>query len=468
MVESKQSVEETKQQGKPQISVALPSAPTAGSQSFANLFSSFFSGSFLFDAFFQNLSPIKPPPAPEKPLKEEVELPVENTVERKSAEEEEIVVRDQVDQVETTKDAHSKEKLVKETPKEETVQTAPVPVETKPETTSLNVSEETTESAKKETPQQAATPAFFQKDSPIVTASGTSLQAKALKVSEAPQAIIKEAAAAPLAPESNAVTGESRLQRTSLQAAKQIAPAPLLNVQATEEKVLTPENLVPTDTQKLGDIPVQAMRNVFSLQNFLTGKQADIRELLGPSQNVLTVPRTSGTTPEVPSFQNRSLDKGAQNNERLANTSKTLASNQQQILERIEKAIETALKSRTPDTLTFRLEPSELGQVNVKVTQRSGQVYARLTPESPEVEALIRAKLPELTQLLTAAGLKLDNVHVSVGAEKGESEFAQFNRFLEEKNARGGKQFGYEGSAPESTTRGAYESVDSYSPSWVA
>ncbi|MFN8389001.1 MAG: flagellar hook-length control protein FliK [Bdellovibrionota bacterium] len=104
--------------------------------------------------------------------------------------------------------------------------------------------------------------------------------------------------------------------------------------------------------------------------------------------------------------------------------------NQQRIIDQVKDLLKKAVQSRDGNVLMVRLNPPELGELTVKVTQRDNQVYARIIPESKEVESMLRERANDVQQVLVHAGLKPDQVHVAIGTERSESEMFGFNQFL--------------------------------------
>ena len=101
-------------------------------------------------------------------------------------------------------------------------------------------------------------------------------------------------------------------------------------------------------------------------------------------------------------------------------------STQTKVIAKIQRMIESAARTRYGNQMVVRLDPPELGAVTVKLTQRSDQLFARIIPESPEVEAVIRNRVGDISQVLAAAGIKPENVHVSVGGEQPSHELGGF------------------------------------------
>lgn len=90
-------------------------------------------------------------------------------------------------------------------------------------------------------------------------------------------------------------------------------------------------------------------------------------------------------------------------------------------LERVESALKEAARSRDGKTLSFRLDPPQLGQVKVDVTLKDGALHARMTPENQQVATLLRERAPELQSTLRRLGLNVETVTVSVGNESSSS-----------------------------------------------
>ncbi len=110
---------------------------------------------------------------------------------------------------------------------------------------------------------------------------------------------------------------------------------------------------------------------------------------------------------------------------------------QDKVVERVKELLKDANAARNGNTMVVRLDPPRLGQMMVKVTHRAGQVHARIVPESQEVETALRSRVSELTTALTAIGIKAENIHISLGAERTESEAFQFSEFLNQNGSQG-------------------------------
>ena len=87
------------------------------------------------------------------------------------------------------------------------------------------------------------------------------------------------------------------------------------------------------------------------------------------------------------------------------------------ILEKVQKALDTAAQARDGKTISVQLDPGNLGKVKVDVSLRDGALHARLSAESPEVGATLREHAHELQSMLRRLGIDVDKVTVSVVSE---------------------------------------------------
>ena len=158
------------------------------------------------------------------------------------------------------------------------------------------------------------------------------------------------------------------------------------------------------------------------------------------SREAATATQSSATASAAkPQVANAALEIGSMNNQNTAE--KTLAakvrssapvskdSEHEKIVEQVKEMLKKAIQNRDSNSITVKLNPPELGEMTVKVTQRDKQIYARITPESADVEKLLRERSGDVTQVLVAAGLKPEHVHVSIGREFSDSEVFDFNQF---------------------------------------
>lgn len=118
-----------------------------------------------------------------------------------------------------------------------------------------------------------------------------------------------------------------------------------------------------------------------------------------------------------------------------------LESNSGKLVEKIRQMLQNAAEGQTGNTITLKVDPPELGQMTLKVTQRADQIYARITPESKDVEAAVRENAQHIVNVFVSNGVKPENVHLSIGEERMSGFF-----------------FGSQMSADDSNSSGGYES----------
>jgi hypothetical protein len=82
----------------------------------------------------------------------------------------------------------------------------------------------------------------------------------------------------------------------------------------------------------------------------------------------------------------------------------------------ISKGVAAALE-RGSGTLTLRLKPEALGQVNIRVTMKDGAVTARFEARTPEARELLEQSTPELQRSLEAAGLRVERLETTLVPE---------------------------------------------------
>ena len=99
---------------------------------------------------------------------------------------------------------------------------------------------------------------------------------------------------------------------------------------------------------------------------------------------------------------------------------------QQELIEKVQKAIADAARSKDGNSLIFRMEQPELGSLTVKLTRRNDELHARIIPDNREVEATVRERIGELHTALQNSGIKVSQIHLSVGPEYSETEMFQF------------------------------------------
>ncbi len=94
----------------------------------------------------------------------------------------------------------------------------------------------------------------------------------------------------------------------------------------------------------------------------------------------------------------------------------------EQAMERVESVAKEVARSRDGHTLTFRLDPPQLGNLKVDISLRDGALHARLVPENAQVAQLLRERAQDLQVTLRKMGLSVDSVSVSVSGDSSSFE----------------------------------------------
>ncbi len=146
---------------------------------------------------------------------------------------------------------------------------------------------------------------------------------------------------------------------------------------------------------------------------------------------------------------------------------------QDAMVEKVKELLKQASQNSQGNTLVVRLDPPELGSMLLKVTHRDKNTFVRLIPESAEVETVLRSRTQEIINVLTNIGLNPKNVHISVGAERSETELFQFQQFLKDSGSGSsqGHEFsntGYQGENSELAGQQSGSSAPLIDSGWVA
>lgn len=87
------------------------------------------------------------------------------------------------------------------------------------------------------------------------------------------------------------------------------------------------------------------------------------------------------------------------------------------MLEKVDQVVRESLRKKDANTLSFKLDPPELGQMRVDIKLKDGALQAKLSPESQQVTAYLREHASDLQAMLRKLGLEVQTVTVSVSAE---------------------------------------------------
>lgn len=117
-----------------------------------------------------------------------------------------------------------------------------------------------------------------------------------------------------------------------------------------------------------------------------------------------------------------------------SNTFHARTAQAQVMIDKVKGVLEQAAINKTNDTITVKVEPANLGELTVKVSEKNGQIHAKITPESKEVEDILRSQSRELSMVIQALGYKEEDVQVSIGSASPDfySSFSQSGGFSAE------------------------------------
>lgn len=141
-------------------------------------------------------------------------------------------------------------------------------------------------------------------------------------------------------------------------------------------------------------------------------------------------------------------------------------------LERVEQVLKEAVKSRDGKTISFRLDPPNLGKVQVDVSFKDGALRARIVPESQQVGNILREKSYELVNSLRKLGLNVEKISLSISSDNfisGDSGLGSSSHESQSGHDRGGNGNNFGSSsesneAPVSQQGNALNNIDH----WVA
>lgn len=85
--------------------------------------------------------------------------------------------------------------------------------------------------------------------------------------------------------------------------------------------------------------------------------------------------------------------------------------------ERVEQVLKEAVKSKDGKSISFRLDPPQLGKMQIDVSFKDGALHARIVPESQQVGNIIRDRAHELVNSLRKLGLNVEKISLSVSEQ---------------------------------------------------
>ncbi len=99
----------------------------------------------------------------------------------------------------------------------------------------------------------------------------------------------------------------------------------------------------------------------------------------------------------------------------------------QVMIDKVKAVLEQATVNKANDTITVKVEPANLGELTVKVSEKNGQIYAKITPQSREVEDILRSQSRELSLVIQALGYQKEDVQISIGEASPDFHSAFYN-----------------------------------------
>jgi flagellar hook-length control protein FliK len=85
-----------------------------------------------------------------------------------------------------------------------------------------------------------------------------------------------------------------------------------------------------------------------------------------------------------------------------------------------------------PHEFQLRLDPPDLGEVNVRLIAAGDRIQAEVLVGNDAVRRMIESQLPDLRQRLEAAGLQLSNCDVNTQSDHGRSERSLWEQIAQE------------------------------------
>jgi flagellar hook-length control protein FliK len=143
-----------------------------------------------------------------------------------------------------------------------------------------------------------------------------------------------------------------------------------------------------------------------------------------PAANISTTNISAGgsSNPSVASFQNNLLLSGTTNGTASTNGTPSTSSPAPTLATQIADGVISHMSTTTQGGSTefrMRLDPADLGPVNVHLVSDGDVVRGNVVVASEGVRQMIEGQLPELRQRLEAAGVNVQNFSVTADASGG-------------------------------------------------
>ncbi|MCB0319504.1 MAG: flagellar hook-length control protein FliK [Bdellovibrionales bacterium] len=154
-----------------------------------------------------------------------------------------------------------------------------------------------------------------------------------------------------------------------------------------------------------------------------------LRSMVETSTTIGAQKVTGALNPNAPVVAERARERGERALNDKPEQPRALSKQQElRTMEKVENALKEVAKSKDGKTLSFRLDPPQLGNVRVDVSLREGVLHARLAADNSAVNSLLRDKAQELQQILREIGLDVESITIAVRDEGGSHFTEHFDR----------------------------------------
>lgn len=93
------------------------------------------------------------------------------------------------------------------------------------------------------------------------------------------------------------------------------------------------------------------------------------------------------------------------------------------VMQRVVDEIQSLLDSKKGRSITLRLDPPELGSMQISIKTVGNQVQARIMATNGDVRSMVENGKEQLIQMLTSRGLELGSMFVGTQAQNGNQSF---------------------------------------------
>ncbi len=101
----------------------------------------------------------------------------------------------------------------------------------------------------------------------------------------------------------------------------------------------------------------------------------------------------------------------------VAETKPEVKSEPSKVMQRVVEQIQTMLESKRPRTITLRLDPPELGSLQISIKTIGNQVETKILATNGDVRNMVENGKEQLIQMLNSRGLELGAMHVGTQSQ---------------------------------------------------